>query len=45
MSVFTVFFVPETRGKSLSEIQTLFGEIGENKPELETVIAFVEKGE
>ena len=43
MAVFTVFFVPETRGKSLSEIQTMFGEIEETKVELSTVSGSVEK--
>ena len=27
MAVFTVLFVPETKGKSLQEIQSMFGEL------------------
>ena len=27
MGIFTILAVPETRGKSLSEIQTMFGEL------------------
>ena len=33
MAVFTVCFVPETRGKTLQEIQTMFGEMEPTKPE------------
>ena len=43
MAVFTVLFVPETKGKSLQEIQSMFGEL-ENKPaQIDTISRDVDK--
>lgn len=45
MAVFTILFVPETRGKSLPEIQTMFGELGEERVDMPTISGTVEKTE
>ena len=42
MAVFTVFCVPETKGKSLQEIQTMFGEL-ETKQQIATISADIDK--
>lgn len=43
MAVFTVFFVPETKGKSLLEIQTMFGEFESKQPQIDTISRDVDK--
>ena len=43
MALFTVFFVPETRGKSLLEIQTMFGELEAKQPQIDTISGDVDK--
>ena len=43
MAVFTILFVPETRGKSLPEIQTMFGELGEERGDMPTISGVMEK--
>ena len=37
MAVFTVFFVPETKGKSLQEIQSMFGELEPKPAQIDTI--------
>ena len=43
MAVFTVFFVPETKGKSLQEIQSMFGELEPKPTQIETISGDMEK--
>ena len=43
MAVFTVFCVPETRGKTLQEIQTMFGELEVKQARIGTISADVEQ--
>ena len=37
MAIFTVLFVPETKGKSLQEIQTIFGELEPKPAQIDTI--------
>lgn len=43
MAVFTVFFVPETKGKSLQEIQSMFGELEPKPTQIDTISGDMEK--
>ena len=43
MAVFTVLFVPETKGKSLQEIQSMFGELEPKPTQIDTISGDMEK--
>ena len=43
MAVFTVFCVPETKGKTLQDIQTMFGELEVKQARIGTISADVEQ--
>ena len=43
MAVFTVLFVPETKGKSLQEIQSMFGELETKPTQIDTISGDMEK--
>ena len=43
MGIFTILAVPETRGKSLSEIQTMFGELEPRVAPVTTISGDIDK--
>ena len=43
MAIFTVLFVPETKGKSLQEIQTIFGELEPKPAQIDTISGDMDK--
>ena len=43
MGIFTILAVPETRGKSLAEIQTMFGELEPRVAPVSTISGDIDK--
>ena len=43
MGIFTILAVPETRGKSLSEIQTMFGDLEPRGAPVTTISGDIDK--